>query len=98
MAMLLVGRLPLMAETTATQSETTTMQSGQTSVPDSGTSSAPTAKEAGTSVTLPSGVVYKDLTIGTGRDITSATQISMHYILTLANGTVADSSRTRLVP
>ncbi|MGI8905876.1 MAG: FKBP-type peptidyl-prolyl cis-trans isomerase [Candidatus Sumerlaeaceae bacterium] len=72
-----------------------------TTAPAAATASAPIAQAsaaAGTSVTLTSGVSYKDLVIGTGAEPTSTSELAVHYTLRLQNGKVADSSRTRLIP
>lgn len=93
------------SDTTATQTQTTlTAQLVTTSAPASAapvqqTSAPAVAKAAAAAkVTLPSGLVYQDLVAGTGAEATSDTQVSVHYTLTLDNGTVVDSSRTRTIP
>jgi len=43
--------------------------------------------------TMPSGVKYKDLRVGTGKEVVVGDHISVHYTGTLRNGKVFDSSR-----
>lgn len=55
-------------------------------------------RDKGSSVTLPSGVIYKDLKVGDGPETTGGQTLVLHYTLKLADGKVADSSRTNLLP
>jgi peptidylprolyl isomerase len=80
----------------------TAQQTTGTVASASSTSSTNTAatepKATGTSITLPSGVSYRDIVIGTGPEVTSTSKVLAHYTGTLKNGHVFDSSRTRLLP
>jgi peptidylprolyl isomerase len=82
------------AEAVTTHTATGALQSTGTLEQTTASAAAPT----GQWTTLPSGVSYKDLVLGTGTEATTLSQISVHYTLTLDNGNVVDSSRTRNVP
>ena len=49
-------------------------------------------------VTTPSGLVIKDLVVGSGREVKSGDQVKVHYVGTLTDGKEFDSSRTRNQP
>ena len=49
-------------------------------------------------VTLPSGLQYRDDVVGTGASPVKGKQVTVHYTGTLTNGTKFDSSRDRNVP
>jgi len=51
-----------------------------------------------TTQTLPGGLIVEDVQIGTGAEAVPGQRLSMHYVGTLDNGSVFDSSRTRGVP
>ena len=54
--------------------------------------------KAGQKVTLPSGLVYEDETIGTGPVPHAGQHVTVHYVGTLQDGTKFDSSRDRQEP
>ena len=56
------------------------------------------APAAGTSQTLPSGVVVKHTKVGTGASPAASDTVQVHYRGTLANGTEFDSSHKRGKP
>ena len=41
----------------------------------------------------PTGLAYKDLTVGTGATAASGKQVEIHYVGQLTNGTIFDSNR-----
>ncbi len=49
-------------------------------------------------VTTASGLKYEDLTVGTGATPKSGDHVAVHYVGTLEDGTVFDSSRARNTP
>ncbi len=81
------------ASTTTTTSTTTAIESGmsakaQTEVP-------PAASQE---VTMPSGLKYQDVVVGTGAEATAGRTVSVHYTGWLTNGTKFDSSVDRGQP
>lgn len=49
-------------------------------------------------ITTASGLQYQDLTVGTGQEAKTGDTITVHYVGTLEDGTVFDSSRDRNEP
>lgn len=49
-------------------------------------------------VTLPSGLQYRDIVVGTGSAPVNGKQVTVHYTGTFTNGTKFDSSRDRNEP
>jgi FKBP-type peptidyl-prolyl cis-trans isomerase FkpA len=49
-------------------------------------------------VTTPSGLVYEELTVGTGAEAAAGQRVSVHYTGWLTNGTKFDSSKDRDEP
>jgi FKBP-type peptidyl-prolyl cis-trans isomerase FkpA len=56
------------------------------------------AATTGTTVTLPSGVQYVDLVLGTGEQATTDSTVQLHYVGRLTDGTVFERSRERILP
>lgn len=77
---------------------TTTSASSAAAVPTPEPASTIAAVAEGTSVTLPSGLSYRDLVLGAGPETTTSQECLIHYTLTRDDGTTVESSRTRLVP
>jgi peptidylprolyl isomerase len=65
-----------------------------TATPEAAAAPAPAAALDGF-VTLPNGLQYQDLVVGTGAQATSMREIEVHYVGRLADGTQFDSSRDR---
>jgi peptidylprolyl isomerase len=84
----------------AEEVSTTTQAQAQTSATSAlttGTVSTP-PEVVGTTVTLPSGLKYIDLVIGTGPRPKENQNVVIHYVGRLENGKIFDSSRDRLIP
>jgi FKBP-type peptidyl-prolyl cis-trans isomerase FkpA len=86
-AALMLGTAAFAAETTATATSS-----------DKATSAAATEAKSATVKTLPSGIKYEDLVVGTGAEAVAGKKISVHYTGTLENGKKFDSSRDRNQP
>jgi FKBP-type peptidyl-prolyl cis-trans isomerase len=63
----------------------------------SATAQTPSSSGAG-EVTMPNGLKYQDLTVGTGAEATPGKKVSVHYTGWLTNGTKFDSSVDRGQP
>lgn len=61
------------------------------------TSPSAAGEAEGTSVTLPSGVAYKNLKVGTGDKLTTDMEVRIHYTLRVKDK-IMDDSRTRPIP
>lgn len=90
---LLVASLGLTACQKKEEPSTTT-QPGETAATDSAT----TAATGSNVVTLPSGLKYEDLQVGTGTEAVAGKTVSVHYTGTLVDGTKFDSSVDRGQP
>lgn len=56
------------------------------------------AGDNGESTTMDSGLIIKDVVVGTGKEVLSGNAVSVHYVGTLEDGTKFDSSRDRNQP
>jgi FKBP-type peptidyl-prolyl cis-trans isomerase len=75
---------------------TTTTTATESGMSATAKTEAPAA--ASKEITLPSGLKYEELTVGTGAEATSGKQVSIHYTGWLTNGTKFDSSLDRGQP
>lgn len=62
---------------------------------DTSTSPLPTTKKANKLMTTESGLIYEDITKGTGATAQAGQMVSVHYTGWLTNGTKFDSSKDR---
>jgi FKBP-type peptidyl-prolyl cis-trans isomerase len=102
-ALALIGAVALLgcqqSNTGTTQTTGSATTSTTTTTPPAGSAptSAPTAA-AGQEVTMPNGLKYQDLTVGTGALAESGMTASVHYTGWLTDGTKFDSSVDRGQP
>jgi len=96
------GSTPAGSTTSGTSTSTTTSTTNNTTtMSDSGMSAgAKTEAPAASSkeVTMPSGLKYEDLVVGTGAEAAAGKTVSVHYTGWLTNGTKFDSSVDRGQP
>lgn len=59
---------------------------------------SPSSPTAQTTVTLPSGLQYVDLVVGTGAPANTTDTLVVHYTGKLTNGKIFDSTRDSLIP
>ena len=83
----------------ATTATATQARTGPTATSGAASTTAPlSAQTPGTTVTLPSGLMYIDQVIGTGPYPGGEQTVTIHYVGRLENGRIFDSSRHRMLP
>jgi FKBP-type peptidyl-prolyl cis-trans isomerase len=83
--------------TTTSGTPGTTSSTSGSSTGMSATAQTP-ASNGAAEVTMPNGLKYQDLTVGTGAEATAGKKVSVHYTGWLTNGTKFDSSVDRGQP